>query len=54
VIAVPGKDSKLIGMEGNEVAVMRATSLCLLELMGFVERARDRKQIASVERGTYY
>jgi hypothetical protein len=54
VTAVPGKDSKLTGREGNEVAVMTATSVCLPEFMGFVESARDRKQISSVERGTYY
>jgi hypothetical protein len=37
----PGKDSNLTGRGGNEVAVMRAASLCLLDLMGFVESARD-------------
>lgn len=37
VTADPGKDSKLTGREGNEGAVMRAASLCLLDLMGFAE-----------------
>jgi len=41
VTAVPGEDSKLTGRDGNEVAVMRAAFLCLLDKMGFVESAKD-------------
>jgi hypothetical protein len=54
VAADPGKDLKLTGREVSEVAVMRAASLCLLDLMGFVESARDVKQKSGVECGTYY
>jgi hypothetical protein len=54
VTAVPDKDSKLTGREHNEVAVMRAASLCVLDIMGFVESSRDSKQKSSVERGAYY
>ena len=54
VAAEPGNDSKLTGREGNEGAVMRAATLCLLDLMGFVESAKDGKQKSGVECGTYY